>query len=101
MLVCLGIFLILAIVGFVVLGLRLRGAFRAVKAFQQKLEIELKSLEQKQNLAMQRVAALQANTQVIQEHSQALATNLDRVSFLFKEFAAAQQQIKSIRTFQF
>lgn len=101
MLVCLGIFLILAIVGLVVLGLRIRATYQAVKTFQQKLEWELTGLEQKQKLAMERITALQANTQVIQEHSQALALNLDRVSFLFKEFAAAQERIKSIRTLQF
>ncbi|NLT35961.1 MAG: hypothetical protein GXX83_08685 [Gaiellales bacterium] len=101
MLVCIGIFLVLAISGLVVLGLRIRATYQAVSAFQQKLEHELGALQQKQQLARERVAALEANTQVIQERGRSLAENLDRVSFLFKEFAAARERIKSIRTLQF
>lgn len=96
MLVCLGVFLILAIIGLVVLGRRMMALYGAATALQKKVDTELTLLTEKQQLIMQRVELIQASTQVIQERSAALSANIDRLSFLIKEFSAARDRLRNL-----
>ncbi len=95
MLVALGIFLVLTIVGLVALIRQARKLLQNAQALQSKVDEQLTGLTSKQQETMELLAAVESQSQNISEGAARLTGEFQRLSALLNEVTAARARLRN------
>ncbi len=95
MLVAIGIFLVLTIIGLVALIRRARTLVQNAESLQLKVNEQLTGLMAKQEEAMKRLAAVEAQSQEVSEGAARMMGEFDRLTTLLNELAIAQRRLRN------
>lgn len=95
MLVAIGIFLVLTIVGLITLLKQARALVRTAEALQEKVNSELNSLMTKQEEAMERLSTVEAQSAELSVAAARLGTEFGRLGTLMSELSKAQETLRN------
>jgi uncharacterized protein YoxC len=95
MLVAIGVFLVLMIVGMILLLRKVRSLLGAAESLQTKMNEEIPQLMQKQEAAMEKVARIEAQSQELSEATTRVTENVERLNTLLNEVSGARTLLRN------